>query len=292
MGHIIRVGVSEDKKISPSQYEGADYLELKHVSGREAERVRSMWPGPVYLHVQYSPGGRYLLPTSDDLGEYREDLRAVAGTVSPPLVSLHFGPSTRGVEVVDDLFLRGDGPVLSTDALLGTMERNLVVLGECFPHSGLLVENMEYCPEFMSEGACAHITEPAFFSRAVNDWHRRGLIHGIVFDIGHALITAGNHPGYESPDGLQGRLSRYLSGMPLHLVRELHISGIGQRDDGTYVDTHRVVGETELAALISVLDYLTAGGDISITIEHDTNLPRLISAVRKRASAHFAQDLR
>lgn len=291
MPRDILVGVSWDGAVPPDRYETADFLELKHISGDTALRIREGWAKPVYLHLQYAPDGRYLLPTASDFSEYRRDLRETRDIARPPLVSLHFGPAAGRVRIVDGLFLRATGPLLSPGELLENLERNLSLAREIFPGSRLLVENQEYIPDSMSEGAYRHITEPSLFTSGVLDWHRRGLIDGVIFDIAHGLITAGNHPAWAGPGGPQGGFERYIRHLPLHLVEELHISGIGRMEDGTWVDTHGMAGETELNALAVVLHAMGTDRKVSITIEHDTNLPSLIRSVREtgshRTAPHF-----
>ncbi|MFW6180199.1 MAG: hypothetical protein ACOC8N_00515 [Spirochaetota bacterium] len=285
MPRAILVGVSGDVSVPRYQYDTADYLELKRVSGEEASRYREAWPGPLYFHLQYAPDGSYLLPTSSDFSAFREELLRVRAVARPPLVSLHFGPAARKVRIVDGLFLRAEGPLLRHADLRENLECNLTLVRECFPGSRLLIENQEYIPDSLSRGAYRAITEPSSFTKAARAWHRRGLIDGIILDIAHGLITAGNHPAWAGGGGLAGRFERFTGVMPLELVEELHISGIGRMEDGTWVDTHGPAGAVELDALAAVLGALGNGREISVTIEHNTGLPALISAVREAAAA-------
>lgn len=284
MPRAILVGVSGDGSVPEDQYKTADYLELKHISGEEASRFRETWPRPLYMHLQYAPDGSYLLPTASDFSALRRELRRVNEITRPPLASLHFGPAARRVRIVDGLYLRAEGPLLPHTELLENLEHNLALMRECFPESRLLIENQEYIPDSMSRGAYRAITEPSFFTTTARAWHRRGLIDGTIFDIAHGLITAGNHPAWAGEGGLARRFERYIGGMPLELVEELHISGIGRMDDGTWVDTHGPAGTAELDALSAVLGALGHGREVSVTIEHNTGLTALISAVRETAS--------
>jgi uncharacterized protein (UPF0276 family) len=233
--------------------------------------------------VQYAPDGEYLLPTVSDLSAYRTEFFKVKQIASPPLVSLHFGPAARRIRIVEDLFLVAEGPLLSEEQIGENLGRNLQLLKEIFPESGLLIENMEYIPDSMSGGACGRIAEPSFFSRHALDWHAENMIDGIVFDIAHALITSGNHPDFAGSGNLLDCFARYIDRMPLHLARELHISGIKKMDGGPYLDAHQVVGDMELRALAMVLEALEGVPRLSITIEHHTSVPSLIDAIRKMA---------
>jgi uncharacterized protein (UPF0276 family) len=292
MPSTVLVGVSADSRIPPDQYETADYLEMKRISWQEAGKWKSAWAKPVYFHLQYAPDGHYMLPAAEDLGVFRSEFSQARDILKPPVVSFHFSPGSRDVRIIDDLYLQADGPVLQPAELAANLETNLAMLRSVFAGSSLLIENMEYIPETLSRGACSLVAEPSFFSEKTTGWHRNGLIDGTVLDVAHALITAGNHPAYggsagrsgspAGPEELHEHYEQYVEDMPLHLVREIHISGIGRMGD-TWVDTHRPVGETELKALAILLDKLRPGLQVSVTIEQNTNLPGQLHAVRNVA---------
>jgi hypothetical protein len=112
----------------------------------------------------------------------------------------------------------------------------------------------------------------------VTRWRGKGILDGTVFDVAHAVIAAANHPSYnglgtdplqtgeeyirrlKNLDNVFQAFEKYLSLMPLDLVREIHISGASRLANGMWVDSHKEIGPTELTALKILLDELKKAG--------------------------------
>jgi hypothetical protein len=74
--------------------------------------------------------------------------------------------------------------------------------------------------------------------------------------------------------------------MTLHLVREIHLSGALRLPNGMWVDSHREIGETELAALKILLEGLNKRGveypPVTIEYTRDArNVMRQITRLRR-----------
>jgi uncharacterized protein (UPF0276 family) len=289
------IGISAGTNPPHLAFDHVDFVEIKTSAVEEAVLIRTYTDKPVYMHVQFSPEGRYLLPTAMDFQAYAADFAKLARAVEPAQVSLHFGLSASSISSSGSThYAVTDGVPLSKTSMVETLEKNLRVVRSCFPQSLILLENQEFIPECLCGGAYRYIQEAGFFTVQVTRWLDMGLLDGIVFDVAHALITAGNHPHYNGlakagvgrgdyrgncrgrsctyddplqtnrayieelgrlpADGLLGYYDLYIKQMPLHLIREIHISGIGRNTQGVYIDTHREIGELELTALDYVLD--------------------------------------
>jgi hypothetical protein len=294
------VGISIGKSPSQKAIDNADYVETKWASEEQATVVKKCTDRPVFLHLQYNSENRYLLPTAMDFKQYVRDFAAAQNILRSKQVSLHFGLSAQSI-LTDraPYFAVAAGPRLSKIHMIRMLEHNLGIARTCFPGSRLLLENQEFIPECLSNGAYRYIQEHAFFTEHVNRWYEMGLVDGIVFDVAHALITAGNHPYYngltdigrgrnrftdamqtdqayldelrESPsDRLLDFYDSYIHRLPLDLIRELHISGIGRDKSGVYVDAHREVGALEIEALNRVLEHvpLSDMSTMPVTLEY------------------------
>jgi hypothetical protein len=201
-------------------------------------------------------------------------------------------------------------PPLSEDSLISNLEGNLLLLRDCFPGCPVLLENLEFIPETLSRGAYRYVGDATFFSKHVTGWHGRGMVDGIVFDIAHGLIAAGNHPFFngleqresksvtepitsdavylEDLKGINGNklldfFSGYIDQMPLSLIEEIHLSGIIRTSQGVWVDAHNEVGELELDALWILLSHDAVRGrtDIPVTLEYGRDW-RSVSPQMKR----------
>ncbi len=67
-----------------------------------------------------------------------------------------------------------------------------------------------------------------------------------LLDIPHAIISA---------QMLGMPVDKYLSALPLDLVREVHISGMRKQKNGSYYDAHETIGEDEKYWLQWILDH-------------------------------------
>jgi hypothetical protein len=214
-----------------------------------------------------------------DMSPHVPEIAAAFGVARPRFLSVHFGLSSRRVHSDAETYVAvADEPPLGRAEILLHLEENLRVLKTAFPETPLLIENVEFIPEAASRGAYRHVTEADVFSPNVTRWHRMGILDGLIFDVSHGIIAAANHPSYNGLgtdpletgeeyvrllggiDDVFQAFRSYLSLMPLGLVRELHLSGALRLPSGMWVDAHREIGETELAALKILLEELRKAG--------------------------------
>jgi uncharacterized protein (UPF0276 family) len=305
-----RIGVSAGLKTPREVLEAADYGEVKKISLEEAVAVRDASRKPVFLHLQYTSDGNYFLPTSALLEQVQDDLVSVLNAIRPPHVSFHFGPGAPRIELSGDSYMVvGLEPPLSRECIVHHVEENLRFLKNCCPESSILIENIEFVPEYLSRGGYRHIGEASFFSSSVHTWRNGELLDGIVFDVAHGLIASGNHPSYnglgerdekwadavgtdeEYTAALKGLKSEdllryfrtYIDLMPLGLVREIHLSGIRRTGEGVWVDAHEEVGELELEALWILLhhDAMEDDDDMPVTLEYARKPDRILPQIER-----------
>jgi uncharacterized protein (UPF0276 family) len=69
----------------------------------------------------------------------------------------------------------------------------------------------------------------------------------------------------------------YISQMPLHLIKEIHISGIKRLSNGAWVDAHEEIGDRELEALRLLFQSMgkTPADGIPITLEYSKDMDRI-----------------
>ncbi len=314
------IGVSVGHNSSPAVIEAADFVEIKKITAEEAASIRSVTDKPVYFHLQYSGTGQHLLPTAMSFCKHTRDFTAAGKAALPEQVSLHFGLSAPSISLDAATYMAvALEPPLSRERILSTLEKNLHIIREIFPQSSILLENIEFIPECLCGGAYRYLQEADFFSHQMLRWRESGLVDGIVFDIAHALIAAGNHPFYNglsenSPgrktyndpletneeyinelrqlpsDKLLDFYSSYIDRMPISLIREIHLSGILRADNGVYVDAHNEISVLELGALRLLLnhDVQMSAANFPVTLEYNRNAERIIpqmSRLRKFLSA-------
>jgi hypothetical protein len=307
------IGVSVGHNSSLAVIEAADFVEIKKITANEATFIRSVTDKPVYLHLQYSRTGRYLLPTAMSFEHYTRDFVAAGKAALPEQVSLHFGLSAPSISYDAATYVAvALEPPLKRERILNTLENNLHIIRESFPQSRVLLENIEFIPECLCGGAYRYLQEADFFSQQMLRWWKKGLVDGMVFDIAHALIAAGNHPFYNGlSDNSPGRktytdplktneeyikalrqlpsdklldfYSSYIDRMPLQLILEIHLSGILRNDNGVYVDAHNEISALELGALCLLLNHASQvrAEDIPVTLEFNRNADRIIPQMVK-----------
>ncbi len=300
----IPIGVSAHRDLTQKAIDSADFLEIKKISTEEVLHFKETGIKPLLFHIQYTEDGEYYLPTITDFYPFLPQLRAAFEIGTPEMMSLHFGLSARSIMIDEENYVAvASEEVLEKSEITQNLEKNLRLLRSSFPHTKLLVENVEFIPEAISLGAYRYVQEAGFFTCHVSKWLETGLIDGIVFDIAHGLIAAGNHPFYNGlgtdpldtdeeyisrlkhKDALFDYFENYISKLPLSAVEEIHISGITRFSSGVWVDSHKAVGQRELDALALLLEKLPGlrGKPIPITLEYSRKpelIPRQIEQIR------------
>ena len=294
------VGISVGNATPASAIHAADYLEIKRITIEEVSAVRGISRKPLFFHLQYLRDGAYLLPTAFSFKTHMKDFHDAWDLARPRHVSLHFGLAAPGITLDPDTYMAvALEPPLPRDTLVDTLYENLSLIKKGFPQSAILLENLEFVPEALSKGAYRYVQEAHFFSEHVARWRDAELIDGIVFDVAHGLIAAGNHPLYNGlaetspvrmkwadpiqtsgeyvkalkrlkPEDLLLYYTNYINQMPLEQVHEIHISGVLRTEQGVWVDAHNEVSELELEALRILLhhDSLRGRKGIPITLEY------------------------
>ncbi len=292
----IQIGISAHKNLPPSLLEKVDYIEIKKITKDEVEFFRKVTDKPFFFHVQYSSKDQYYLPTFMDFEDYLSEIIEAYENVHPGYVSFHFGPSARSISIDPEYFVAvATSTLLERKEIIEKMEKNLNTLKRALPGTNLLVENIEYIPEALSKGAYRYLQEAEFFTECITKWKRMDILDGIVFDIAHALIAAGNHPYYNGistnplkTDNVYLRKLKiqndilkyykdYISKMPLPLIKEIHISGIKRLSNGSWADAHCEIGERELEALKLLLESMdkARADSVPITLEYSKDMDKI-----------------
>jgi uncharacterized protein (UPF0276 family) len=111
---------------------------------------------------------------------------------------------------------------ISLDDLIAALRKEIEMLSSEFGAEHVTIEN---CPDFIGnirKGFLQQAIEPALFQALVAE---TGC--GLLLDISHAHMTC---------DKLELDLAEYLKAMPVHALRELHVTGMGQWSNGVYGD--------------------------------------------------------
>lgn len=291
----MKLGISLSTKIPVEVTKNSNFLEIKKFTRDEIKHTQNcMSPGrtiSISLHLQYLKDGKYILPTIEDFSTYIEYFSEAVRALNPEMISFHFGLSSKSVVINEDTFVAvADGALLARREITENIERNLEVLKKNFSEKLILIENLEYIPEYISKGGYSYIQEADFFTENLKKWQRMGIVDGMVFDISHAIIASANHPFYNGymnhtegaidvrklPELKSKKYSKYLKSLngdkvlecfknylglfPEELIKEIHISGSGRLEDGTYVDAHLIPGRFEKLALIHTIEIIKEKG--------------------------------
>lgn len=224
-----------DATVRGALIRASDLLELRtpaHVSDSE---------GDVLFHCEFSLVAPWGVRQRDELAKMADKAR---GRLQ--LVSFHVLSRYEDNDIVSGAFV-GKGTPMSAEQMVANATDNLRYARQVFgAEVGMLVENNNH----LGTDAYDTVTDAAFLCRLMD---AAGL--DLLLDIAHARITAHN-------TGVAER--EYLGGLPLHRVRQVHLSGHGQRADGTYYDAHEPVTESDFdyfAALwgrsLTALEFVT-----------------------------------
>jgi uncharacterized protein (UPF0276 family) len=309
------LGLSANKCLTDEILEAVDYFEIKKISAEEAEFNRARTNKPMLFHIQYTKYDEFYEPAvSEFTDDQVKEIISVFHLIQPRLVSLHFGLSSKG-KLIDDkrnITIALTEP-LQKGELIRTVENNLRKLSSKLPSTDILLENCEFIPEALCKGAYRHLSDADCITENTNRWYQVGILNGVVLDIAHALIAGANHPYYngfftdplstdesyisrlrEKRNGVNilTHFQAYLEKMPISLIRELHISGVGMLENGVFVDAHNEIGELELEALKLVLELVKGKGTkhVYVTLEYNKEIPRIMPQLlilREHLSKYF-----
>ena len=165
---------------------------------------------------------------------------------------------------IDGTFLNDLLPLPYTQEALATVcervERTQDFLGRA-----ILIENVSSYLRF----AGAEIPEWEFVAAVAR---RTGC--GILLDINNIYVSARNH-GFDAQE--------YLRAIPVGSVREMHLAGYEEEDDGLLVDTHSRPVYAPVWDLYAAA--LARFGPVATLIEWDNDIPALDVLVAEAAKA-------
>lgn len=197
---------------------------------------------------------------------YLARLRQLADAIDPLWVSDHL--AWTGIDGVNSHDLL---PLPYTEEALAVVCRNVdqaqTALGR-----PLLVENPSTYLDF--HASC--MTEWAFLSALVD---RTGC--ALLLDVNNIHVSAHNH-GCDPLD--------WLDGIPWHAVRQLHLAGPSEGDDGLLIDTH----DTPVPIFVWELyaEVRRRAGPVAVMIERDDDIPPLSDLLAELDRARLTKALR
>lgn len=219
-----------------------DYCEYKRLPAKQ----EPVYSAPCLVHLQWhqSEGRETILNLADE--RFAELVVAdgvveVIRTLRPRWVSLHLGFSTtRVVALGQGRPAVAAGPLLPRPEVLSRLVENVLWLQDRLPDLPLLLENLDYMPHTLG-GAYEHVCEPDFINEAL-----AATGCALLLDLAHARVSAGN---------LGPAWPAYLQRLPLHAVRQVHLSR-PEYQNNLWIDSHRPVGLAEADQLAELLPLL------------------------------------
>lgn len=118
---------------------------------------------------------------------------------------------------------------IGLDDLTERLRQEVQQLVEAFGAERVIIENAPYQARNIAEGYHALGREPALF-RAIT----AATGCGLLLDVAHARLTCAT---------FDADFKAYIAALPVHRLRELHITGIGARPDGSYGDHMPMMAE-------------------------------------------------
>lgn len=206
--------------------------------------------------------------------ETREFLRDVIENMqgSEFTVSFHLARDCERVETDELGRFKPISPVVKPDQMLKSIEQNRSWLRKQWPKLRVLIENNN----FYDTGCYGTVTDPDFISRACSVSGS-----GLLFDWAHATVSAGNMVGLT--------IKEYVERLPIHLIRQVHLSSPAVSDGRGWWDAHRLPTTEARESCFDLLEI--HGNDIPVTIEHYEDCEGLIAFLGElgAASTEWAQ---
>lgn len=189
---------------------------------------------PVYVHFDLNAGGGRMDEPDWD------GIERLMDATDTPYVNLHLAP------VHADYELQGDELTDSErERVIAQMTEDVGFVASRFGPERIIVENIPYRERHVRKGRrfLRPAVEPAVFSQVLAETKT-----GMLFDIGHALISA-HTLGWEP--------QAYIRALPLERMRELHISGV-RRHKGDLED-HLAMTDTDWLLFERTLGVMVRG---------------------------------
>ncbi|GIK29397.1 MAG: hypothetical protein AELANPGJ_00016 [Anaerolineae bacterium] len=202
----------------------------------EVDRIKCPeWPdmiaeastvGQVYVHFKLMAGqGLLARELLDSVARFRQE-------TATPYVNTHIGPSSALYPLPSDRSGAKDA-----------VRRSFDQLSEQFGPDAVIAENVPYPARSDNDKSLISI-DPEFISEVIEE---SGV--GLLLDIGHARRVAEHW-------GIDPRI--YMSRLPVHRLREIHITGLGYSPEGMRVD-HMPMRDEDWDLLGWALDNVQSG---------------------------------
>ncbi len=205
-------------------------LEVLALARADLRRTRDT--PPPYLHFDLQAG------SGTGGGGDLDHIVALAVDTTTPYINLHLAPRRADYPGI----LAESGEPAHLEELLERTGRDIAPVSDRFGRERVIVENLPYRGP---EGARLRVgAEPAFMHRVCEE---AGC--GLLLDVAHAR-TAAHHLGLDERE--------YLSSLPVHRLRELHVSGVG-RDEHGRLREHMPLSEDDWELLAWCLGEIREG---------------------------------
>jgi uncharacterized protein (UPF0276 family) len=211
--------------------------ELIREGSIQVDRIKcAEWPdmiaaakplAPVYVHFRLLAGqGRLTEAQLDNIAKMREE-------TDTPFINTHIAPRISDVSAPNDF-----------NAVYDVVVRDITQLVDRFGADYVIAENIPYPEGDSNEPKVFLGSDAAFIHRVIED---TGV--GLLLDIGHAKRTA-EHLAF-SP-------ILHIEQLPVHRLREVHITGLGYKPNGQRTD-HMPMREDDWELLQWALDNIREG---------------------------------
>ncbi len=220
----------------------------------QVDAVHKVIDNPRFLiHLTLVPGSPTPVHQS---GSIWTDLLELVRRVRPPYLSAHIGFRQRVDYAPDGRYRFGEA--LTDDAIIANTRRNLAILTEATGLETILENQTVVYGDGLEPPYVGHCAHPDFVSRMVNETET-----GFLLDLAHARVNA-HFFGMSLED--------YVRRCPMQRLREIHISGCRQLENGRLADTHAECGETDYQLLEELISHQSPE---FLTLEYDQSQPAL-----------------
>ncbi|MBI1279171.1 MAG: DUF692 family protein [Anaerolineaceae bacterium] len=176
------------KRVEFDLYKTTEWPEM--IAAAEAQR-------PAYVHFPLMAGRHNLEAVGFDR------IEELLHSTATPYVNTHLAPHAKDFGMAFDTT---DGSYI--ESLVDAMERDITQMIERFGSEKVILENANYDPNYQVPTL---VIQPEVISRVVNETDC-----GLLLDLAHARMSA----VYLGID-----MQEYISRLPLHALRELHVAG-------------------------------------------------------------------
>lgn len=136
------------------------------------------------------------------------------------------------------------GDDIAVDDLTAALIAEVQKLVDHFGPERVIIENAPYQPRNMAKGYLIQGGEPALFQAITSE---TGC--GFLLDVAHARLTS---------QTTGADFKAYIAALPVHRLRELHITGLGTRPDGSFGD-HMPMRDDDWPAAEWAFDQIRTG---------------------------------